>query len=86
MLTLTFSGHFMMVDGTKALGLKTFPDELEFSRHCARHGVYVGIGQTYHAHEPGWLRVTFSVNRKVLEVSTAGSRHKGRRGDMNPAP
>jgi bifunctional pyridoxal-dependent enzyme with beta-cystathionase and maltose regulon repressor activities len=58
-----------MIDGTKSLGLKTFADELAFSRHCAAHGVFVGIGQSYHAHEPGWLRVTFSVDRQVLETA-----------------
>lgn len=57
-----------MIDGTQKLGIKTFEEELAFSRHCASHGVFVGIGQVYHAHEPGWLRVTFSVDRHTLEV------------------
>jgi hypothetical protein len=60
----------MMVDGTKALGIKTNADELAFSRHCGAHGVFVGIGQTYCAHEPAWLRVTFSIDRRMLDVST----------------
>ncbi|RSH82382.1 uncharacterized protein EHS24_007349 [Apiotrichum porosum] len=63
------AGHFMMVDGRDVFHFKNFEEERAFAHKCIDAGVVVGVGQSYHYAQPGWLRVTFSVHRPVLDLA-----------------
>ncbi|GMK58049.1 hypothetical protein CspeluHIS016_0500810 [Cutaneotrichosporon spelunceum] len=62
------SGHFMMVDASN-LGLKDMDEEKDFGRHCVEFGVGVGLGQSYHASRPGWLRLTHTYAPDRLDLA-----------------
>lgn len=44
-------------------------EEVEFGRHAIKYGVSVGIGQVYHFSEPGFARITFTIEPETLRVS-----------------
>lgn len=60
--------HFMLVDARERLGIKTWDDEREINIKAAAKGVVIGLGRHYHYPIPGYLRVTFSVERSVLDL------------------
>lgn len=63
------AGHFTMIDGSDVFRFKSFEEEKEFATLAHQMGVYCGVGGSYHQSEPGWLRVTFSVERKTLDLA-----------------
>lgn len=62
------SGHFILVDIRPRTGIETFEEERNFVRKCMANGVMVSPASNYLYHTPGWLRVTFSVDRATLDV------------------
>ena len=45
----------------------TWDDEAAVVQILQQQGVLVGAGRRYHAHEKGWVRICFAVERRVLE-------------------
>ncbi|WOO77223.1 putative aminotransferase aclI [Vanrija pseudolonga] len=64
----TNAGHFILVDIRPRTGITTFEEERNFVRKCMANGVMVSPASNYLYHTPGWLRVTFSVDRATLDV------------------
>ncbi|KAL1413398.1 hypothetical protein Q8F55_001164 [Vanrija albida] len=64
----TNAGHFILVDIRPRTGITTLDEERAFVRTCMANGVMVSPASNYNYHTPGWLRVTFSVDRAVLDV------------------
>lgn len=47
----------------------TWEKELEIVGLFRKHGVLVGPGRRYHVREPGWARISFAMEKEVLDMA-----------------